>query len=86
MQMFAWIKLRWRQAFLARDVKCFCICMLRWHDALQRLATLGRRRGPERLTKRNSLAFPVYFDVVMRFCFTSIPLRINLNSAPSRRF
>jgi len=86
MQMFAWIKLRWRQTFLACDGKCIDTCVLRWHDALQRLATLGRRRGPERLTKRNSLAFPVYFDVVMRFCFTSIPLRINLNSTLSRRF
>jgi hypothetical protein len=101
MQMFAWIKLRWRQAFLTRDVKCFCICMLRWYNALQRLASLGRRRGPEKLTKRYSLAFPVYFfegsalgkrvrllirDIEMYFCFASIPLRNNLNSAPSRRF
>jgi hypothetical protein len=101
MQMFAWIKLRGRQTFLARDGKCIGMCVLRWNDALQRLASLGRRGGPEKLTKRDSLAFPVHFfegsalgkrarlligDVVMHFCFASIPLRINLNSAPSRRF
>ena len=100
MQMFAWIKLRGCQAFLDREGKWIGMCILRWHDALQRLATLGRRRGPERLTKRNSLAFPVYFfegsalgkrvrlpirDVVMHFCFASVPLRINLKSTPSRR-
>jgi len=101
MQMFAWIKLRWRQAFLACEGLCIGMCMLRWPDAFERLASLGRRGGPEKLTKRNSLAFPLYFfegsasgkrvrllirDIEMYFCFTSIPLRNNLDSAPSRRF
>jgi len=101
MQMFAWIKLRWRQAFLACEGLCIGMCMLRWPDAFERLASLGRRGGPEKLTKRNSLVFPLYFfggsalgkrvrllirDIVMHFCFASFPLQINLNSASSRRF
>jgi hypothetical protein len=101
MQVFAWIKLRWHQAFPDCDGKCFFMCLLSRNDASQRLASLGRLGSTEKLTKRNSLAFPVYFfegsalgkrvrllirDVVMHFCFASIPLRNNLNSASSRRF
>jgi len=101
MQVFAWIKLRWRKIFLAPDAKRLAMFELRRTKALQRQASLRRRRGPEKLIKRSSLAFPVYFfegpalgirvrllirDVVLHFCFTSVPLRNNLNSAPSRRF
>ncbi len=100
MQMFAWIKLRWLQAFLARDAKRIGVFELQWHDAIQRRASLSPLGGAEKLIKRNSLAFPVYFFegpalgrrvrllnryVAMHFCFTSIPLRKNLNSTPSRR-
>jgi hypothetical protein len=96
MQMFAWFKLRWRQAFLVRDANCNCMGVLQWHDAFQKQASLARGGDPEKLTRRNSLTFPVYFfrgsalgkrvrllipDVVMHFCFSSIPLRINLNSS-----
>jgi hypothetical protein len=102
MQMFAWIKLRCRQAFLAHDCKCIGTSNLPWNDGLQRLAYLGRGGSPEILTQRNSLAFPGYFFfegsalgelvhllisyVVVHFCFASIPLRHNLNSTSSRRF
>jgi hypothetical protein len=89
MQVIAWIKLRWRQAFLARYGKCIAMSMLQRHDALERLASLGRRGSPEKLNKRNSQDFPVYFFegsalgmrvrllmryVVMHFCFASISL------------
>jgi hypothetical protein len=106
--MFAWIMLRWRQAFLARDPKRFGVYKLWWSDASQRLASTWHWDGPEKLTKRNSLAFPVYllrglalgnleglelgnrlvYPTTMWqciFCFASIPLRITLNSTPSRR-
>jgi len=106
--MFAWIKLRWRQAFLARDAKRIGIYDLRWSDAIERLASSRHWGGPKKLTKRNSLAFPVYFleglalgkleglelgnqvrlpnhDVAKHSCSASIPLRITLNSTPSRR-
>jgi hypothetical protein len=101
MQMFARFKLRWRQDVLARDCKLSGMCMLRWPDSLRRLISLGRRGSPKRLSKHNSPAFPAYFfegpatgrqvrllirDVVMHFCSACIPLRNNLNSAPSRRF
>jgi hypothetical protein len=101
LQMFAGIKLRCRQAVLACDGKLSGMCMLRWPDALQRLISLGHRGSPIKLSKHNSLAFPLYFfegpaigrrvrllirDVVMHFCAAFIPLRNNLNSAPSRRF
>ena len=101
MEMFAWIKLRCRQAFLVRDVKRMGMFELRWHDALQGLRSVRRRGGPEKPIKRNSQAFPVYFFegpvfgervrlliryVVMYFCSASIPLRNNLNSTLSWRF
>jgi hypothetical protein len=106
--MFAWIKLRWRQAFPARDVKRIGIYELRRPDSFERLASPWYWGSPEKLTKRNSLAFSVYFlrglalgkleelelgnqarlpnhNVAMHFCFASIPLRVTLNSTPSRR-
>jgi hypothetical protein len=101
LQMFARVRLRCHQAALARDGKLSGTCMLRWPDALQRLISLGHRGSPIKLSKHNSLAFPVYFfegpaigrrvrllmrDVAMNFCSVFIPLRNNLNSAPSRRF
>jgi hypothetical protein len=61
MQMFAWIKLRWRKAFLAPGAKLIGMFELRRPDALHGRASLRRRGGPERLIQRNSLAFPVYF-------------------------
>jgi hypothetical protein len=100
MQMFAWIKLRWRQAFSARYGKCLGVCALRLDDALQRLDSPGRQGSPENLTKRNSLAFSVYLSegsalgkqvrllicyASMHFCFASLPLRFNLNSTTSGR-
>lgn len=97
MQMFAWIKLRRLQAFLARDAKHIGVFELQWRDALQRQASLRRRVSAEKIIERNSLAFSVYlFEgpasgkrvrlliryVVMQFCCASIPLRNNLNSTP----
>jgi hypothetical protein len=106
--MFAWIKLRWRLTFLACDAKRFGIYELRWSDLFGRLVLPWYRGGPEKLIRRNSLAFPVYFlkglalgkleglelgnqvrlpnhDVAKHSCSASIPLRITLNSTPSRR-
>ena len=101
MQMFASIKLRWRQAFLAHEGKCISMCKLWWPDALRRLAAMGRRGGQAKFTERSSLAFPgsafegsalgkrVRFpmhDVLLHFCFASFPVRVTPNSTPSRRF
>lgn len=106
--MFAWIKLRWRQAFPARDAKRIGVYKLWWPDAFERPASTWHWGGPEKLTKRNSLAFPVYLlrglalgnleglelgnqarspnhNVALHSCFASIPMRITLNSTPSRR-
>lgn len=59
--MFAWIKLRWHQAFIVRDAKRIGIYELLWSDVFERLASRWYWGGPEKLTRRNSLAFPVYF-------------------------
>jgi hypothetical protein len=59
--MFAWIKLRWRQAFLAYDAKRIGIYELRWSDLFGRLASQWYWGVPAKLSRRNSLAFPVYF-------------------------
>lgn len=87
MQMFAWFKLRWRQAFLACDANCIGMYDLRWQDAFERLASIVRRGGPKNLIERNSLALPVSFFegpalgkrfrfplrvVRMDFCFYSL--------------
>jgi hypothetical protein len=101
MQMFAWIKLRCGQAFLARNAQRIGLFGRRRQDVLQSVASLKRQGGADKRVKRNSLAFPVYFfegpalgrhvrllirDVVMYFCFASSLLRNNLNSTLSRRF
>jgi len=98
--MFARIKLRWRQASLAREGNRMSKRKLRWPEGLLRLASLGRWGGHERFTGRSTPAFPSpsfegsvlgkqvrfpVYNVLLHFCFASFPGRFTPNSAPTRR-